>query len=79
MYKNNFYVKIHISVVSQNFSEISSSVKKWEGGQKYMGKTKIRDVIDSHLLLNKLEFKNQDKLLEKYLVTVNPIFSSTYK
>ena len=32
-------------------SEISSLVKNWEGGQKYMLKTKIPDVIDAHLPL----------------------------
>ena len=45
------------SVISQNFSEMSSLVKKWVGGQKYMGKKKIHDVIDTHLPLKNFLFK----------------------
>ena len=39
------------SVISQNFSELFSLIKKWEGGQKYMEMRKIRDLIDYHLPL----------------------------
>ena len=60
--KITFYSKIQIkwtrlrstnifSIVTKNFSELSSLVKKLVGGQEYMGKEKIRVIIDYHLPL----------------------------
>ena len=46
-----FLSTFSFSIVSQNFSDISSLIKKYDDGQKYMGKTKIRDVIAYHLPL----------------------------